>query len=54
VVHDQETAETYIPLKHVVRNQPEGLFTISNRCHFLLALYPHTLVYDLGLVIEGA
>lgn len=34
VVHDQETGETYIPLKHVVRNQPDGLFTISNRCHW--------------------
>lgn len=31
VVHDQETGERYCPLDHVVMNQHEEMFTVSNR-----------------------
>jgi len=31
VVHDQETGERYCPLDHVIMNQPEEMFTVSNR-----------------------
>ena len=31
VVHDQETGEKYCPLDHVIMNQNEELFTVSNR-----------------------
>jgi 2-oxoglutarate dehydrogenase E1 component len=31
ILHDQETGATYCPLDHVVTNQNEGLFTVSNR-----------------------
>jgi 2-oxoglutarate dehydrogenase E1 component len=31
VVHDQETGEKYCPLDHVVMNQDEEMFTVSNR-----------------------
>ena len=31
VVHDQESDRTYTPLQHVLRNQMDGMFTISNR-----------------------
>jgi 2-oxoglutarate dehydrogenase E1 component len=31
VLHDQETGAKYCPLDHVVMNQNEELFTVSNR-----------------------
>ena len=31
VVHDQETGEKYCPLDHVIMNQNEEMFTVSNR-----------------------
>lgn len=31
VLHDQETGEIYCPLDHVVMNQDEEMFTVSNR-----------------------
>lgn len=31
VLHDQESGEKYCPLHHVVMNQHEELFTVSNR-----------------------
>lgn len=31
VIHDQETGEQYCPLDHLVMNQDEELFTVSNR-----------------------
>lgn len=31
VVHDQETGERYCPLDHVMTNQNEEMFTVSNR-----------------------
>jgi 2-oxoglutarate dehydrogenase E1 component len=31
VLHDQESGEKYCPLDHVVMNQHEELFTVSNR-----------------------
>ncbi|KAK2991202.1 hypothetical protein RJ640_027174 [Escallonia rubra] len=31
VVHDQETGEKYCPLDHVMMNQDEEMFTVSNR-----------------------
>lgn len=31
VVHDQETGEKYCPLDHVIMNQDEEMFTVSNR-----------------------
>lgn len=30
VLHDQETGESYSPLDHVIINQPEEMFTVSN------------------------
>lgn len=30
VLHDQETGERYCPLDHVIMNQPEEMFTVSN------------------------
>lgn len=30
VLHDQETGESYCPLDHVIINQPEEMFTVSN------------------------
>jgi len=30
VLHDQETGERYCPLDHVIINQPEEMFTVSN------------------------
>ena len=30
VVHDQETGEKYCPLDHVIMNQNEEMFTVSN------------------------
>lgn len=30
VVHDQESGKKFVPLNHVLRNQPDGMFTISN------------------------
>lgn len=32
VIHDQETGEQYCPLDHVMLNQNEEMFTVSNRC----------------------
>ncbi|THG02998.1 hypothetical protein TEA_023583 [Camellia sinensis var. sinensis] len=32
VLHDQETGEKYCPLDHVIMNQDEEMFTVSNRC----------------------
>lgn len=32
VIHDQNTGEKYCPLDHVLMNQDEELFTVSNRC----------------------
>lgn len=31
VVHDQETGQIYCPLDHVIMNQNEEMFTVSNR-----------------------
>lgn len=31
VLHDQETGEKYCPLDHVIMNQDEEMFTVSNR-----------------------
>lgn len=31
VVHDQETGEIYCPLDHIIINQNEEMFTVSNR-----------------------
>lgn len=31
VLHDQETGEQYCPLDHVIMNQDEEMFTVSNR-----------------------
>lgn len=31
VVHDQETGEMYCPLDHIIINQDEEMFTVSNR-----------------------
>ena len=31
VVHDQETGEKYCPLDHLIMNQNEEMFTVSNR-----------------------
>lgn len=31
VVHDQETGDIYCPFDHVIMNQNEELFTVSNR-----------------------
>ena len=31
VIHDQETGEQYCPLDHVIINQNEEMFTVSNR-----------------------
>lgn len=36
VLHDQETGEQYCPLDHVVMNQNEEMFTVSNRYMLLL------------------
>ena len=38
VVHDQETGEKYCPLDHVMMNQHEEMFTVSNRYFQLLRL----------------
>lgn len=32
VIHDQETGEKYCPLDHIIMNQDEEMFTVSNRC----------------------
>lgn len=32
VIHDQETGEQYCPLDHLMLNQNEEMFTVSNRC----------------------
>lgn len=34
VVHDQETGEMYCPLDHIIINQDEEMFTVSNRYVF--------------------
>lgn len=42
VLHDQETGDKYCPLDHVLMNQNEELFTVSNRYFmflFLLCIY---------------
>ena len=31
VIHDQETGERYCPLDHVMTNQNQEMFTVSNR-----------------------
>lgn len=31
VIHDQETGDRYCPLDHVMMNQNEEMFTVSNR-----------------------
>jgi 2-oxoglutarate dehydrogenase E1 component len=31
VLHDQETGERYCPLDHIIANQDEEMFTVSNR-----------------------
>lgn len=31
VIHDQVTGERYCPLDHIIMNQPEEMFTVSNR-----------------------
>jgi 2-oxoglutarate dehydrogenase E1 component len=36
VLHDQKTGETYCPLDHVLMNQEEEMFTVSNRYFVIL------------------
>lgn len=36
VIHDQQTGEQYCPLDHILMNQDEELFTVSNRSVVLL------------------
>lgn len=36
VLHDQETGEQYCPLDHVMMNQNEEMFTVSNRYKLLV------------------
>lgn len=31
VIHDQETGEKYCPLDHLISDQDEEMFTVSNR-----------------------
>lgn len=38
VVHDQETGERYCPLDHIMANQNEEMFTVSNRYFLFLFL----------------
>ena len=44
VLHDQETGERYWPLDHVVMNQHDEMFTVSNRLVFMnYSLYNSTV-----------
>ena len=38
VLHDQLTGDKYCPLDHVIMNQEEEMFTVSNRYENLLCL----------------
>lgn len=31
IVHDQETGDKYCPLDHIMKNQEDEMFTVSNR-----------------------
>lgn len=39
VIHDQETGEKYCPLDHVMKDQNEEMFTVSNRYLLLILLF---------------
>ncbi|GFQ08436.1 2-oxoglutarate dehydrogenase mitochondrial [Phtheirospermum japonicum] len=45
VIHDQETGEKYCPLDHLMMNQNEEMFTVSNRYFVILFLYLCTHIH---------
>ncbi|KAF7820480.1 2-oxoglutarate dehydrogenase, mitochondrial-like [Senna tora] len=47
VVHDQETGEIYCPLDHVIMNQNEEMFTVSNR--IALLSFPQSSCFVISL-----
>lgn len=46
VLHDQDTGEKYCPLDHVLMNQNEEMFTVSNRCSAVT--FVHIVFYMLS------
>lgn len=52
VIHDQETGEQYCPLDHLMLNQNEEMFTVSNRCAVCFLHMHVRFGLNLGLSVQ--